>query len=96
MAEIYDTFPEQGDTGRPELVLFIDEAHLIFNEASKALLNQIESMFMCWTKKRRGAIYFVKLALRFVQVERAGGSVLVFLSTKCIYVRVLIKITPRV
>jgi len=41
LAEIYDTFPEQGDTGRPELVLFIDEAHLIFNEASKALLNQI-------------------------------------------------------
>ncbi|MBO6632883.1 MAG: DUF853 family protein, partial [Psychroserpens sp.] len=44
LAEIYSTFPEQGDTGRPELIMFIDEAHLIFNEASKALLSQIESI----------------------------------------------------
>ena len=44
LAEIYSTFPEQGDSGRPELVMFIDEAHLIFNEASDALLNQIESI----------------------------------------------------
>ena len=43
-AEIYMTFPEEGDSGKPKLVLFIDEAHLIFNEASKALLSQIETM----------------------------------------------------
>jgi len=58
LAEIYDTFPEQGDTGRPELVLFIDEAHLIFNEASKALLNQIESIVKLIRSKGIG-IYFV-------------------------------------
>ena len=34
LAEIYNTMPEQGDAGRPELVIFIDEAHLIFDEAS--------------------------------------------------------------
>jgi DNA helicase HerA-like ATPase len=41
LAEIYETFPEQGDSGRPELVLFIDEAHLLFKQASCALLYQI-------------------------------------------------------
>ncbi|MAB58532.1 MAG: ATPase [Aequorivita sp.] len=44
LAEIYATFPEQGDSGRPELIIFIDEAHLIFNQASGALLDQIESI----------------------------------------------------
>ncbi|MEZ4971100.1 MAG: helicase HerA-like domain-containing protein [Flavobacteriaceae bacterium] len=58
LAEIYDTFPEQGDTDRPELVLFIDEAHLIFNEASKALLNQIENIVKLIRSKGIG-VYFV-------------------------------------
>ncbi len=58
LAEIYSTFPEQGDSGRPELVLFIDEAHLIFNEASKALLNQIESIVKLIRSKGVG-LYFV-------------------------------------
>ena len=43
LAEIYATFPEEGDLSQPKLVIFIDEAHLIFNEASKALLQQIEN-----------------------------------------------------
>ncbi len=58
LAEIYTTFPEQGDSDRPELVIFIDEAHLIFNEASKALLNQIESIIKLIRSKGVG-IYFV-------------------------------------
>ncbi len=58
LAEIYSTFPEQGDSGQPELVLFIDEAHLIFNEASKTLLNQIESIVKLIRSKGVG-IYFV-------------------------------------
>ncbi|MFV0541829.1 MAG: helicase HerA-like domain-containing protein [Aestuariibaculum sp.] len=58
LAEIYATFPEQGDSGRPELVIFIDEAHLIFNEASKALLNQIESIVKLIRSKGVG-LYFV-------------------------------------
>ncbi len=58
LAEIYSVFPEQGDSGRPELVIFIDEAHLIFNEASKALLNQIESIVKLIRSKGVG-IYFV-------------------------------------
>ena len=58
LAEIYSTFPEQGDSDRPELVIFIDEAHLIFDEASKALLNQIESIVKLIRSKGVG-LYFV-------------------------------------
>lgn len=58
LAEIYATFPEQGDTGRPELVIFVDEAHLIFNEASKALLNQIENIVKLIRSKGVG-LFFV-------------------------------------
>ncbi|MGB5822120.1 MAG: helicase HerA-like domain-containing protein [Saonia sp.] len=58
LAEIYATFPEQGDSDRPELILFIDEAHLIFKEASKALLDQIESIIKLIRSKGIG-LYFV-------------------------------------
>jgi len=58
LAEIYATFPEQGDSDKPKLVLFIDEAHLIFKEASKALLDQIESIIKLIRSKGIG-IYFV-------------------------------------
>jgi len=58
LAEIYATFPEQGDSGRPELVIFIDEAHLIFKEASDALLDQIESIVKLIRSKGVG-LYFV-------------------------------------
>ncbi|MDO6760806.1 DUF853 family protein [Tamlana sp. 2_MG-2023] len=58
LAEIYSTFPEQGDSDQPELIIFIDEAHLIFDEASKALLNQIESIVKLIRSKGVG-LYFV-------------------------------------
>ncbi|WP_372946125.1 helicase HerA-like domain-containing protein, partial [Muriicola sp.] len=58
LAEVYATFPEQGDSDRPELILFIDEAHLIFKEASKALLDQIESIVKLIRSKGIG-LYFV-------------------------------------
>ena len=58
LAEIYNTMPEQGDAGRPELVIFIDEAHLIFDEASKALLNQIETIVKLIRSKGIG-VYFI-------------------------------------
>lgn len=57
-AEIYMTYPEEGDSGKPKLVLFIDEAHLIFNEASKTLLSQIETMVKLIRSKGVG-IYFI-------------------------------------
>ncbi len=58
LAEIYNTMPEQGDSGQPELVIFIDEAHLIFNEASKTLLDQIETIVKLIRSKGVG-VYFI-------------------------------------
>ena len=58
LAEIYATFPEQGDSDQPELVIFIDEAHLIFKEASKALMSQIESIVKLIRSKGIG-LFFV-------------------------------------
>ncbi|MEO6455035.1 MAG: helicase HerA-like domain-containing protein [Ginsengibacter sp.] len=57
LAEIYSKFPEIGDKGEPELVIFIDEAHLIFKEASKALLQQLETIIKLIRSKGVG-IYF--------------------------------------
>jgi uncharacterized protein len=58
LAEIYSQMPEKGDADKPELVIFIDEAHLIFNQASKALLDQIENIVKLIRSKGVG-IYFV-------------------------------------
>uniref|UniRef100_UPI0039A765A4 helicase HerA-like domain-containing protein n=1 Tax=Ornithobacterium rhinotracheale TaxID=28251 RepID=UPI0039A765A4 len=58
LAEIYATFPEVGDATKPKLCIFIDEAHLIFNEASKTLLNQIETVVKLIRSKGVG-VYFV-------------------------------------
>lgn len=57
LAEIYSSFPEEGDLDQPKLVIFIDEAHLIFDQASKALLDQIETIIKLIRSKGVG-IYF--------------------------------------
>ncbi len=58
LAEIYQKMPEKGDVEQPELVLFIDEAHLIFDEASDVLLDQIETIIKLIRSKGIG-VYFV-------------------------------------
>jgi hypothetical protein len=58
LAEVYDTMPERGDIEKPELVIFIDEAHLVFNQASKALLNEIENIVKLIRSKGVG-VFFV-------------------------------------
>ena len=58
LAEIYHQMPEKGDADQPELIIFIDEAHLIFKEASKALLDQIETIVKLIRSKGIG-IYFI-------------------------------------
>lgn len=58
LAEIYQQMPEKGDADQPELVIFIDEAHLIFKEASKVLLEQIETIVKLIRSKGIG-IYFI-------------------------------------
>ncbi len=58
LAEVYASFPELGDSDRPELVMFIDEAHVVFENASKSLLDQLESIVKLIRSKGIG-IYFV-------------------------------------
>ncbi len=57
LAEVYEKFPEEGDLEKPKLVIFIDEAHLIFSEASKDLLNQIETIVKLIRSKGVGIFF---------------------------------------
>ncbi|MDR7130244.1 DNA helicase HerA-like ATPase [Algoriphagus sp. 4150] len=57
LSEIYETFPEQGDADQPKLCLFIDEAHLVFSNASKDLLQKIETIVKLIRSKGVG-VYF--------------------------------------
>jgi len=58
LAEVYSQMPEKGDADKPELVIFIDEAHLVFNQASNALLDQIENIVKLIRSKGIG-VFFV-------------------------------------
>lgn len=58
LAELYAISPEEGDLDKPKLVMFIDEAHLVFDEASEALLQQIETVIKLIRSKGIG-IFFV-------------------------------------
>ncbi len=60
LAEIYNTMPEKGDAEQPELVIFIDEAHLIFDQASKALLDQIETIVKLIRSKGIGVFFITQ------------------------------------
>jgi DNA helicase HerA-like ATPase len=57
LAELYATLPEEGDMEKPKLVLFIDEAHLVFQEATKALLQQIETVVKLIRSKGVGIFF---------------------------------------
>ncbi len=57
LAELYASSPEEGDLDKPKLVIFIDEAHLIFNEASSALLQQIETIVKLIRSKGIGVFF---------------------------------------
>lgn len=58
LAEIYEKFPEKGDAEKPELVIFIDEAHLVFDTANKTLIDQLEMIIKLIRSKGVG-IFFV-------------------------------------
>lgn len=61
LAEIYNTFPEEGDSDKPKLAIFIDEAHLVFNEASKVLLSQIETVIKLIRSKGVGVFFITQI-----------------------------------
>jgi len=57
LAELYATCPEEGDLDKPKLVMFIDEAHLLFQEASQVLLQQIETVIKLIRSKGIGIFF---------------------------------------
>ena len=58
LSELYSTLPEVGDLPLPKLVFFFDEAHMLFSDASKALLDKIEQVIRLIRSKGVG-IYFI-------------------------------------
>lgn len=58
LAEIYSSFPEEGDMDQPKLCIFVDEAHLVFQEATPALMQQLEAIIKLIRSKGVG-IFFI-------------------------------------
>ena len=58
LSELYSTLPEVGDLEKPKLVFFFDEAHMLFDGTSKALLDKIEQVIRLIRSKGVG-IYFI-------------------------------------
>ncbi len=57
LAQLFDKLPEIGDPDKPKLVFFFDEAHLLFSEAPKALLEQVERVTRLIRSKGVGVYY---------------------------------------
>ncbi len=57
LAELYATSPEEGDMDKPRLVMFIDEAHLVFEEATDALMQQLEMVIKLIRSKGIGIFF---------------------------------------
>ena len=57
LSELFETLPEVGDLDKPKMVFFFDEAHLLFNDAPKALLDKIEQVVKLIRSKGVG-VYF--------------------------------------
>jgi DNA helicase HerA-like ATPase len=60
LAELYHTLPEVGDLDKPKFMIFIDEAHLVFNHANSALLDQIEMTIKLIRSKGVGVIFITQ------------------------------------
>lgn len=58
MAELFEVLPEAGDADKPKMIFFFDEAHLLFDNASKALLQKVEQVVKLIRSKGVG-IYFI-------------------------------------
>ncbi len=60
LAEIFEVFPEMGDVEKPELMIFIDEAHLIFKNASAELLDQLDTIIKLIRSKGIGVVFITQ------------------------------------
>ncbi len=57
LAEIYQRMPEAGDLDKPKLIFFLDEAHLLFKDAPKAFMDQIEQVIRLIRSKGVGVFF---------------------------------------
>ena len=73
LAELYHNLPEAGDLPKPKLVFFFDEAHLLFDDASKAFLDQVQQVVRLIRSKGVG-VYFVTQTPKDVPERRAGAA----------------------
>jgi DNA helicase HerA-like ATPase len=62
LAELYQKLPEAGDLDKPKLVFFLDEAHLLFNGAPKAFMDQIEQVIRLIRSKGVGIFFCTQMA----------------------------------
>jgi DNA helicase HerA-like ATPase len=62
LAELYQKLPEAGDLDKPKLVFFLDEAHLLFKDAPKAFLDQIEQVVRLIRSKGVGIFFCTQMA----------------------------------
>ncbi|MFZ1701957.1 MAG: helicase HerA-like domain-containing protein [Pyrinomonadaceae bacterium] len=58
LSELFESLPEAGDLGKPKLVFFFDEAHLLFSDAPQALIDKVEQVVRLIRSKGVG-VYFV-------------------------------------
>ncbi|TIO37820.1 MAG: DUF853 family protein, partial [Mesorhizobium sp.] len=58
MSELFEELPEVGDPDKPKLVFFFDEAHLLFDDAPKVLIDRVEQVVRLIRSKGVG-VYFV-------------------------------------
>ncbi len=71
LSELYSTLPEVGDMELPKLVFFFDEAHMLFEDTSKALLDKIEQVIRLIRSKGVG-IYFITQSPTDIPVNILG------------------------
>lgn len=71
MSELYSTLPEVGDLDKPKLVFFFDEAHMLFEDTSKAMVDKIEQVIRLIRSKGVG-IYFVTQSPTDIPVNILG------------------------
>ena len=73
LAQLYQSLPEAGDLPQPKLAFFFDEAHLLFDDASEALMDQVELTVRLIRSKGVG-VYFVTQAPTDVPLVRACAA----------------------
>jgi DNA helicase HerA-like ATPase len=71
LSELFETLPEVGDAEKPKFVMFFDEAHLLFDDAPKVLINKIEQVVRLIRSKGVG-IYFISQSPMDIPEEILG------------------------